>query len=120
MILSSGFPGIRMTYTRDYSFVSLSRDPLMGVASKQNNSNTVRYCFCFQAYSSLGQARLAIPENKKPFAFANGFYFALAEKEGFEPPVRRGAQRFSRPPHSTTLPFLRRKDSIFFILQNQQ
>ena len=29
-----------------------------------------------------------------------------AESEGFEPPVRSPGQRFSRPPHSTTLPTL--------------
>jgi hypothetical protein len=27
-------------------------------------------------------------------------------------------QRFSRPPHSTALPFLRRKDNIFLFLEN--
>ena len=42
----------------------------------------------------------------------------LAEKEGFEPPVQSPGQRFSRPPHSTTLPFLRRKYSIFFIFDS--
>ena len=31
----------------------------------------------------------------------------LAEEEGFEPPEPFRAQRFSRPPHSTTLPLLR-------------
>ena len=31
----------------------------------------------------------------------------VAEREGFEPSVRLPAQRFSRPPHSTTLPPLR-------------
>ena len=30
----------------------------------------------------------------------------FAEKEGFEPPVPVTVQRFSRPPHSTTLPSL--------------
>ncbi len=30
----------------------------------------------------------------------------FAEKEGFEPPVQSPGQRFSRPPQSTTLPFL--------------
>src|SRR5687767_15993155 len=34
----------------------------------------------------------------------------LAEGEGFEPPVRLPAQRFSRPPHSTTLASLRNWD----------
>ncbi len=28
----------------------------------------------------------------------------MAEREGFEPPVRFHARRFSRPMHSTTLP----------------
>ena len=32
---------------------------------------------------------------------------SVAEKEGFEPPEPSRVQRFSRPPHSTTLPFLR-------------
>lgn len=36
------------------------------------------------------------------------FTFAfMAEKEGFEPPDPSRGQRFSRPPHSTALPFLR-------------
>ena len=30
----------------------------------------------------------------------------LAERGGFEPPVRLPGQRFSRPPHSTALPSL--------------
>ncbi|CAN0555730.1 unnamed protein product, partial [Laminaria digitata] len=34
----------------------------------------------------------------------------LAEAQGFEPWGRSHAQRFSRPPHSTTLPNLRRED----------
>ena len=34
----------------------------------------------------------------------------MAEGEGFEPPVRLPAQRFSRPPHSTTLASLRYKE----------
>jgi hypothetical protein len=38
-----------------------------------------------------------------------------AEKEGFEPPVQSPGQRFSRPPQSTTLPFLRREYSNFWI-----
>ncbi len=42
-------------------------------------------------------------------------YPGLAEKEGFEPPVPAREQRFSRPPHSTTLPFLRCKNMNFFI-----
>ena len=32
----------------------------------------------------------------------------VAESEGFEPPDGLTRQRFSRPPHSTTLPTLRR------------
>ncbi len=43
---------------------------------------------------------------------------ALAEKEGFEPPVRLPGQRFSRPPRSTTPPFLRRKDNLFLFFEN--
>jgi hypothetical protein len=31
----------------------------------------------------------------------------MAEEEGFEPPEGVNLQRFSRPPHSTTLPLLR-------------
>ena len=36
----------------------------------------------------------------------------VAEEEGFEPPERLHAQRFSRPPHSTTLPLLRMSASV--------
>ena len=35
------------------------------------------------------------------------FFLFMAERGGFEPPVRLHAQRFSRPPHSTALPPLR-------------
>ena len=35
---------------------------------------------------------------------AIGPLMSLAEREGFEPPDRGSGQRFSRPPHSTTLP----------------
>jgi hypothetical protein len=38
----------------------------------------------------------------------------IAEKEGFEPPVPVKEQRFSRPPHSTALPFLRVQKYKFF------
>jgi hypothetical protein len=38
----------------------------------------------------------------------------MAEEEGFEPPEPAKAQRFSRPPHSTTLPLLRR--AVFGIM----
>ena len=37
----------------------------------------------------------------------------MAEREGFEPPVRANGQRFSRPPHSTTLPPLRTGPHVF-------
>jgi hypothetical protein len=37
----------------------------------------------------------------------------MAEEEGFEPPERSHAQRFSRPPHSTTLPLLRSRTLPF-------
>lgn len=37
----------------------------------------------------------------------------MAEEEGFEPPERLHAQRFSRPPHSTTLPLLRSRPVSF-------
>ncbi len=35
-----------------------------------------------------------------------------AEVEGFEPPVHLRAQRFSRPPHSTALAHLRKKEEL--------
>src|SRR5438093_6836524 len=35
---------------------------------------------------------------------------SIAEEEGFEPPVRFPVQRFSRPPVSTTHPFLRLRE----------
>ena len=42
----------------------------------------------------------------------------LAEREGFEPSVRLHVQRFSRPPHSTTLPPLR--DGEFYQFKNNE
>src|SRR5437660_7753192 len=43
-----------------------------------------------------------------PSLYVGRFRFQRAEGEGFEPSVRLDdAQRFSRPPHSTTLPPLR-------------
>ena len=36
----------------------------------------------------------------------------MAEREGFEPPVRFHVRRFSRPVHSTTLPPLRRSKFV--------
>ena len=41
----------------------------------------------------------------------------LAEEEGFEPPERSHAQRFSRPPHSTTLPLLRGRATVSAIIR---
>ena len=36
----------------------------------------------------------------------------VAEEEGFEPPEDFHPQRFSRPPHSTALPLLRRATAV--------
>ena len=41
-------------------------------------------------------------------------YRRLAEREGFEPPEGINPQRFSRPPHSTTLPPLQVANYIRF------
>jgi hypothetical protein len=42
-----------------------------------------------------------------------------AEEEGFEPPEALTPQRFSRPPQSTTLPFLRCKIIKILLLENE-
>ena len=54
-----------------------------------------------RGFSSL----LFIPQNKKNRP--KGGFIILAEREGFEPPEPSRAQRFSRPPQSSTLPPLR-------------
>jgi hypothetical protein len=59
--------------------------------------------FCL-SLSSLKQALFGYRQTKNPTLSDLN---CLAEEEGFEPPVRVNGQRFSRPPHSTTLPFLR-------------
>lgn len=41
---------------------------------------------------------------------SEGFQGKMAERQGFEPWVGANRQRFSRPPHSTTLPPLRGRD----------
>ncbi len=46
--------------------------------------------------------------------FGGSVCFGFAEEEGFEPPVPAREQRFSRPPQSTTLPFLRSKVKNIF------
>ena len=43
------------------------------------------------------------PECKKAREF-HGLFYILAEKEGFEPSIRRTVYRISSPAHSTTLP----------------
>ena len=45
----------------------------------------------------------ARPECKKAREF-HGLFYILAEKEGFEPSIRRTVYRISSPAHSTTLP----------------
>ena len=45
-----------------------------------------------------------LPWSAKKRPKTGPFFYRLAEREGFEPPVRANGQRFSRPPHSTTLP----------------
>ncbi len=44
----------------------------------------------------------------------------MAERVGFEPTVRRNAQRFSRPPQSTTLAPLHQLSSALDILRSNQ
>ena len=55
-------------------------------------------------------------KNHRKCAIFGGFHQFFgqnAEKEGFEPPEALTPQRFSRPPQSTTLPFLRCKSTKF-------
>ena len=56
-----------------------------------------------------GPKHLTSPPRDRPVA-AQAECRKLAEGEGFEPPERLLAQRFSRPPHSTTLASLRGND----------
>ena len=58
------------------------------------------------------------PETEAISGFCCILLFNSAEKEGFEPPVQLPGQRFSRPPRSTTPPFLRRKDNLFLFFTN--
>ena len=53
--------------------------------------------------SNSFQARSKASIRKAPTAYRLQGLMLLAEREGFEPSVRLLAQRFSRPPHSTTL-----------------
>jgi hypothetical protein len=68
--------------------------------------------FCFISDPSLKQVWLGLFIKQKVAQLCCATdVIASAEKEGFEPPVQSPGQRFSRPPQSTTLPFLRRKDN---------
>ena len=67
-------------------------------------------------YSPSPHFTLKTQKNHQKSAFFGGFlrFFTFgAEKEGFEPPEALTPQRFSRPPQSTTLPFLRCKSTNF-------
>jgi hypothetical protein len=63
---------------------------------------------------SVRTPAIAHEQQKKAKAISSDL--SLAEKEGFEPPVRLPGQRFSRPPHSTALPFLRAQKYNSFLI----
>ena len=75
---------------------------------KNKKSEVKLHSFC------CGEKGIRTPGTRKsttvfetaPFDHS-GISPCVAEKEGFEPPEPSRVQRFSRPPHSTTLPFLR-------------
>ena len=55
-------------------------------------------------------------KNKKS---EENFTLFVAERKGFEPPVLERVQRFSRPPHSTTLASLLARSNLFVCLPPQ-
>ena len=89
-----------------------------GIASHviRENSNSVTLLVTFLAHHKRFTSSLGAPA--APSSLAGWYTFCgdggdrpaklMAEGEGFEPPVRFPAQRFSRPPVSTTHTSLRR------------
>ena len=65
---------------------------------------TLRVFFIFPSGANESMLSPLLRKNKKPRQWRG--HLISAEKEGFEPPVQSPGQRFSRPPQSTTLPFL--------------
>ena len=70
----------------------------------QNTPPTVSYSR-LQKHTTIGTT--TILEVFFYIVYSISYEKSMAEREGFEPPVRANGQRFSRPPHSTTLPPLR-------------
>jgi hypothetical protein len=68
--------------------------------------------FLFSFEASHKQALLSLTENRETMR-KHGFSGFGGERGIRTPGPVDTEQRFSRPPHSTTLPFLRRKDNIF-------
>ena len=60
----------------------------------------LRFFFVFRNFLRM-QAFCEVLKTKKSEATLHSFF--VAERKGFEPPVLERVQRFSRPPHSTTL-----------------
>ncbi len=89
-------------------------DSMLRISPRQGRgSNAIACCLNGSAivrtllfgFSSLPVVNADEWKQKKPQCFAEAFLYA--EREGFEPSVRINAQRFSRPPDSTTLAPLR-------------
>ena len=66
---------------------------------------------CYFSHYTQKQKSLQI-SNLQEFSH---FYFTSWRRKRDSNPRSLAAQRFSRPPRSTTLPFLRRKDNLFLI-----
>ena len=91
-----------------FVFRNFLRMRAFGEVSENKKSEASLHSFC------CGEKGIRTPGTRKsttvfetaPFDHS-GISPCVAEKEGFEPPEPSRVQRFSRPPHSTTLPFLR-------------
>ncbi len=84
-----------------------ARDPLRGIL--QGKSLLMRCAhelFLFSISPHPGKPGSELCKTKIPSVKGLTGEICSAEKEGFEPPVQSPGQRFSRPPRSTTLPFL--------------
>ncbi len=74
--------------------------------NKKSEASLHSFCCGEKGIRTPGTRKSTTVFETAPFDHS-GISPCVAEKEGFEPPEPSRVQRFSRPPHSTTLPFLR-------------
>ena len=110
--MNPGQPAFRELFEHAMLFLSNPR-ALWDSGRFEYRQTVLKLCFA-QAPQYCRKEGFRTPVSAYPFRLLRelcGRESQMAEGVGFEPTERSHAQRFSRPPHSTTLPPLRRRRS---------